>query len=220
MDIGSGLGVDSFIAASAAGATGSVTGVDISAGEVKHANRRAVERCAANVTFVRADAERLPFPDASFDRVVSNGAFCLVPDKETAFREVLRVLRPGGRFAVACTTLLGEGGLEAGVEWPVCMRAFMPLDEAAPMLEGIGFVDVEVDDSDSKMTMEIAYEEDEEGNVEIREAEEGEAVREGDDKDERGRHRVHVGSQEFKHLERYDMNKLCARVVLTGMRKE
>ena len=109
MDIGSGLGVDSFIAASAAGATGSVTGVDISAGEVKHANRRAVERCAANVAFVRADAERLPFPDASFDRVVSNGAFCLVPDKGTAFREVLRVLRPGGRFSVACTSLLDEG---------------------------------------------------------------------------------------------------------------
>ena len=132
LDLGSGLGVDSFIAGRAVGREGRVTGLDISSGEVQHAASRASHRGETNLQFVHGDMEKMPFESESFDAVISNGAFCLAGDKAAAFREIMRVLRPGGRFSVACTTLRTQ--LEDGVEWPVCMRVFMPLSEAEPLL--------------------------------------------------------------------------------------
>jgi len=208
LDLGSGLGVDSFIAGAAVGASGSVTGLDISRGEVTHANKRVEVRGVQNVNFVHGDMEQMPFETESFDAVISNGAFCLAPNKEAAFKEIYRVLKPGGRFSVACTTVKAD--LDKDVNWPICMRVFMPLQEARPMLGGIGFNNINVDDSDSKMTFEelnlddtIQYE-----NKEI----------ENGNRDQNGRQRIHVGSAEFQHLENYDMNKLCARVILYGQK--
>jgi len=197
LDIGSGLGADSFIAAAATGPNGRVVGLDISKGEVEHANKRALQRQENNVSFVHGDMEKMTFDDNTFDKVISNGAFCLAPSKEAAFKEVMRVLKPGGKFSVCCTTLREQ--LEEGVSWPICMRVFMPLKEAVPMLQKIGFQEVDVDLSDTLMTFEL------EG--------EGEEVAEEEDS---GRKKIHVGSEEFKHLENYDMNKLCARVILHG----
>jgi len=201
LDLGSGLGVDSFIAGAAVGASGSVIGLDISKGEVAHANKRVEARGVRNVTFVHGDMEKMPFDTESFDAVISNGAFCLAPDKEAAFKEIYRVLKPGGRFSVACTTVKED--LEKDVNWPICMRVFMPLENAQPMLSEIGFNNVGVDDSDSKMTFEELNDDPEIqgllGNLEQSE-----------------RKRIHVGSAEFQHLENYDMNKLCARVILYG----
>ena len=138
LDIGSGLGVDSFIASAATGPKGSVTGLDISRGEVEHATTRARNRGLANVKFVNADMEKMPFEDNSFDVIVSNGAFCLAPNKETAFKEIYRVLKPGGRFSVSCTT--NKVDLDTSVEWPICMRVFMPLRDTEPLLQNIGFL--------------------------------------------------------------------------------
>jgi len=208
LDIGSGLGVDSFIAGAAVGASGSVTGLDISRGEVTHANKRVEVRGVRNVNFVHGDMEQMPFETETFDAVISNGAFCLAPNKEAAFKEIYRVLKPGGRFSVACTTVKDD--LDQDVNWPICMRVFMPLQEARPMLGGIGFNNIDVDDSDSKMTFE-------ELNLDNIIEEENKEV-ENENMDQKGRKRIHVGSAEFQHLENYDMNKLCARVVLYGQK--
>lgn len=193
LDVGSGLGIDSFIASFAAGDKGRVVGIDLSSKEVQHAQKRANER-DLNVQFSVADMENLPFPNESFDVIVSNGAFCLAPNKEQAFRELYRVLKPGGRISV-CTTTTKED-LAGNAEWPLCMRMFIPLKDIEPALGTIGFSDVYIDDSDSSMTMELPVE-----------------VKEGSNPD---RNRVHVGGPEFSHLEKYDMDKLCARVCVVA----
>lgn len=170
MDIGSGLGVYSFIAGAAVGESGAVTGLDISKGEVAHAKKRAEARNVKNVNFVHGDMEKMSFATESFDAVISNGAFCLAPNKEAAFKEIYRVLKPGGRFSVACTTVKTD--LDKEVNWPICMRVFMPIDQAGPMLTRIRFGNVAVDDSYSKMTFEDLndgtelHEENMEGDIE------------------------------------------------------
>ena len=201
LDLGSGLGVDSLIASSKVGAEGKVVGVDISEGEVRHATKRATER-QANVRFVHADLEELPIPDECIDVVISNGAFCLVPNKVRGFQETYRVLKPGGRMVV-CTSTVKGGGLEDGVKWPICMKVFARLDDLEPMVSGVGFEDVKIDMSDSKMAQELEEE-----------------VEEGDT-DARGRKQVHGGGgKEFKHLQNFDMNELCARVVVVARKPE
>jgi len=218
LDLGSGLGVDSFIAASRVGEDGTVVGLDISKGEVIHASKRAKARGVdQRVQFVNADMEHVPLPDESVDVVISNGAFCLAPDKEKAFQEIFRVLKPGGHFSVACTTLLKE--LDGDVNWPICMRVFMPLMRARPMLDHIGFQEVGIDSSNSLMTYTLEVEEDAEaegavgGNA---------AAPSGAPQAEDGQNRkkIHVGSEEFKHLENFDMNQLCARVILHGKKPD
>ena len=82
------------------------------------------------VSFVVGDLERLPLPAASADAVISNGAFCLAPNKPKAFAEVWRVLRPGGRFAIATSVVLRP--LEEG-KWPLCMRMFSELSSLQPI---------------------------------------------------------------------------------------
>lgn len=148
LDIGSGLGVDSFIAAHYVGTEGKVIGIDISKKEVIHAAQRAEQR-KANCMFVWADMEKLPLPDNELDVVISNGAFCLAPNKEKALKEIYRVLRPGGRVAIWMSTIFTE--LEGGVNWPICMRMFAEKTTVIPLVEKVGFVNAVLDDSNSEM---------------------------------------------------------------------
>lgn len=152
LDVATGPG---YVAATAAARGAEATGLDIAAGMVALASRLHPE-----VTFVQGDAERLPFPDASFDAVV--GGFCILhfARPERALAEWVRVLRPGGRIAVsmwaepARNRVLGvafDAVLECATETPAGMPVGPPLfrfsdhRELAGLLAGAGLVDVSVE---------------------------------------------------------------------------
>lgn len=101
VDVGSGGGMDSVIAARAVGDRGKVIGVDMTEDMLERARRAAQGAGAANLEFRQGYAEELPFDDASVDVVISNGVLNLVPDKTAAYAEIFRVLKPGGRFQIA-----------------------------------------------------------------------------------------------------------------------
>jgi arsenite methyltransferase len=105
LDLGSGAGTDSLVAAQMVGADGAVTGIDMTPEMVAKARASADGMGLENVSFTEAEAERLPFASASFDVVISNGVIDLIPDKDLVFAELYRVLVPGGRIQIADVTI-------------------------------------------------------------------------------------------------------------------
>jgi SAM-dependent methyltransferase len=105
LDIGSGSGTDSLVAAQMVTETGHVTGIDMTQKMLSKARAAAAEAGATNVEFVEGEAETLPFADKSFDVVISNGVIDLTPDKDAVFSEIHRVLAPAGRIQVADVTI-------------------------------------------------------------------------------------------------------------------
>jgi cyclopropane-fatty-acyl-phospholipid synthase len=147
LDLGSGAGLDAFTARKIVGASGRVVGLDMTPEMVEKARRNAETLDFDNVAFVEGDIEAIPLDDESFDVVISNCVLNLVPNKERAFAEMHRVLRPGGRFCVSDIVTVGD--LPDAVRRSAALYAGCisgAVDEGAYLshLEAAGFEGVEV----------------------------------------------------------------------------
>jgi SAM-dependent methyltransferase len=141
LDLGSGSGTDVFCAALLVGATGRVVGVDITPEQLEKATRLRDRGGHSQVELVEARIEELPFGDASFDAVLSNGVINLAPAKDRVFAEAARVLRPGGRLAIA-DIVSGRALKERtrrNVElWAACIAGAIPRGNYLEALEAQG----------------------------------------------------------------------------------
>lgn len=101
LDVGCGSGVDALVAALLVGASGRVEGLELSEHMLERARKNAAAAGLDTLAFAQGGAESLPYPDAGFDLIISNGVYNLVPDKARALAEAFRVLKPGGRLQLA-----------------------------------------------------------------------------------------------------------------------
>ena len=150
VDLGSGGGLDVFLAARRVGPAGRAIGIDMTPAMIDLARRNATKSGLTNVEFHRASIDQLPLADSSADCVISNCVINLAPDKAAVFREVARVLRPGGRLAVSDIALKRELPLELGndlMAYVGCIAGAIPIDEYRRGLLDAGFAHVEVIDA-------------------------------------------------------------------------
>jgi ubiquinone/menaquinone biosynthesis C-methylase UbiE len=154
VDLGCGGGLDVFLAASKVGPTGKAIGIDMTTEMLELARRNAAKggngRPIANVEFHQATIDKLPLPDASVDCVISNCVINLAPDKPAVFREIARVLRPGGRLAASDIALKKPLPSEIGQDlmaYVGCIAGAIPIEEYRRQLHEAGFAAVEVIDT-------------------------------------------------------------------------
>ncbi len=147
LDLGSGGGIDCFLAASRVGPAGRVIGVDMTPEMLERARANALKLNAANVEFRQGQIEALPVENDTVDMVLSNCVINLAPDKSPVFREMFRVLRSGGRVSVSDIVTHGPmsplvaQGLEA---WAGCVSGALDVSDYRAGLETAGFVDVTI----------------------------------------------------------------------------
>jgi SAM-dependent methyltransferase len=147
LDLGSGAGNDCFVARSIAGPTGKVIGVDMTEVMIEKAKRNAAKLGYDNVEFRLGDIEDLPLASNRVDVVVSNCVLNLVPNKEKAFAETFRVLKPGGHFSISDIVLSGQ--LPAGLQhdaamYAGCVSGAIGQEEYFEVVRQAGFANIQV----------------------------------------------------------------------------
>lgn len=154
VDLGCGGGLDVFLAAAKVGPTGKAIGIDMTTEMLDLARKNAAKgkngQPITNVEFHQATIDKLPLPDASVDCVISNCVINLAPDKPAVFREIARVLKPGGRLAVSDIALKKPLPAELGQDlmaYVGCISGAIPVDEYRRQLHEAGFAAVEVIDT-------------------------------------------------------------------------
>lgn len=147
LDLGSGAGFDSFLAAQKVGEKGRVIGVDMTPAMIKKAKENAKKGNYRNVEFRLGEIENLPLADSSVDVIISNCVINLSPDKERVFRESFRVLTLGGRLMISDIVLLRElpDYIRKSIEAYIgCLSGAIMKDEYIAMIEKAGFQNVKV----------------------------------------------------------------------------
>jgi arsenite methyltransferase len=147
LDLGSGGGIDCFLAAKAVGENGCVIGVDMTAEMLEKARANKARMGIQNVDFRLGEIEHLPVADGSVDIIISNCVVNLSPDKAQVFREAYRVLKPGGRIAIS--DIATEGSLPQIVRdslsaWAGCVAGALDVQDYRAVIEASGFTNVQI----------------------------------------------------------------------------
>ena len=147
LDLGSGGGIDVFLAARKVGPTGKAIGVDMTDEMLALARRNAEELGFENVEFRKGDIEELPVDDESIDIIISNCVINLAPDKDKVFREAYRVLKPGGRITVS--DIVTDGPLPQEIKenpdgWAACVSGALEAETYLQKIRDAGFEKVQI----------------------------------------------------------------------------
>ena len=156
VDLGSGGGLDVFLAALRVGPTGRAIGIDMTPDMVALARRNADKAGHSNVAFHRAEIEDMPLDDDSVDCAISNCVLNLVPDKSRAFHEIFRILKPGGRLAVSDIALkqpLPPAISDSVAAYTGCIAGALVIAEYERLLRQAGFASVRIVDSESDLNL-------------------------------------------------------------------
>jgi arsenite methyltransferase len=149
LDLGSGGGIDCFMAAKQVGASGRVIGVDMTPEMLAKANANKAKMGISNVEFRQGQIEDLPVADNSIDVIMSNCVINLSPQKSDVFTESFRVLKPGGRVSISDIVTDGEFNQKQVADmdsWAECVSGAIDVSDYTGMMREVGFVDIEVVD--------------------------------------------------------------------------
>jgi SAM-dependent methyltransferase len=148
LDLGSGAGIDCFLASKKVGPTGNVVGVDMTPEMVAKARKNARAGGYANVDFRLGEIEHLPVADRSVDVIISNCVINLALDKRQVYREAFRALKPGGRLAISdvvATRPISPAERANTALWSSCSSGALEVSELRSILESSGFEDIRVE---------------------------------------------------------------------------
>ena len=150
VDLGSGGGLDVFLAAKMVGPTGRAIGIDMTPSMIERARTNAVSGGYTNVEFYQSTIDRIPLPDASVDCVISNCVINLAPDKQAVFAEITRVLKPGGRVAISDIALkkeLPEAVAKSMAAYVGCIGGAVMIEDYRNGLAQAGLEHIQIVDS-------------------------------------------------------------------------
>ena len=150
VDLGSGGGLDVFLASKLVGPKGRAIGIDMTTAMIERSRENARKAGYTNVDFHQSTIDRIPLPDASVDCVISNCVINLAPDKPAVFREIARILKPGGRVAISDIALkheLPEAVAQSMAAYVGCIAGAILIDDYRAGLLAAGFQHVEIVDS-------------------------------------------------------------------------